>query len=219
MNNLDPISKRARTKIVIRRSKPEPESSATDKAIESPIVRKKKYSDKGKSSSSRRRTAEKTDLPSNELDGADQSNPVQDGSVDVSINGNQEAENVTTPAKRLSKKKKSKVNGESSEIKPEESHELSPGIVPVLALEAATPTAKKRKNKDQSHNNKKKRKTKSGSESSRKRPPKAGSSGASKSKGKSKVAGGDGEDMIDVLKDEVCFFLLLVCFFFSFKFA
>ncbi|KAL8507411.1 hypothetical protein ACS0TY_018096 [Phlomoides rotata] len=204
MNHLDPISKRARTKIVIRRSKSEAESSdkATE-AIEAPVVRKKRYPDKGKSSVS---------------------NPVQDGSVDVSVNGKQEAsclpvegENSTTPAKRLfpsSKKKKSKVNGESTEVNPEASPELSPGTEPVLALEAATPIAKKRKNKDQPHNTEKKRKTKSGLEPSRKRLPKvsAGCTGASKSKGKSKIAGHDacsteqgvGEDMIDVLlKGEV----------------
>lgn len=209
MNNLDPISKRARTKIVIRRSKSEAESS--DKATEvseAPVGRKKRYSDKGKSSVS---------------------NPVQDGSVDASVNGKQEAsclpeeeENATTPAKRLSKKKKSKANGESTEINPVASPELSPGIEPVLALEAATPIAKKRKNKEKSDNIEKKRKTKSGSEPSRKRLPKvnAGRSGASKSKGKSKVSGQSvGEDMTDVLlKGEVRFFLCVVCFLFSFEF-
>lgn len=247
MNHLDPISKRARTKIIIRRSKTETESSATDKAtqaLEAPVLRKKRYSEKGKSPLSRRsRTVEKLDSSSNDLCGTDQSNPVQDGSANASssyvgVNGKQEvsrlhiqAENTTTPVKgflSLPKKKKSNMNHESAEINPEASPEkFSPGREPVLALEAATPAARKRKHKAHSHNNEKKCKTnngKSGSEHSKKGLLRVsvGRSGASKSQGKYKIAGHDacsakqdvGADMVDVLlKDEVCFFLLL-CFLF-----
>ncbi|KAH6763638.1 hypothetical protein C2S51_014887 [Perilla frutescens var. frutescens] len=234
MNHLDPVSKRARTKIIIRRSKTEAESSATDKVtetFEAPVLRKKRNSDKGKSPVSHRsRTVEKLDSSSNDLCHNDQSKPVQDGSVDASssydVNGKEQVlhlhvqlENTKIPVKgSLSKKKKSKMNVESTDINPEASPEkFSPGSEHVLALEAATPAIRKRKQKVHSHNNEKKQKTnkdKSGSEPSRKGLLKVGvrRSGASKSKGKHKIAGGDasstmrdvGADMAHVLpKDEV----------------
>lgn len=242
MNHLDPVLKRARTKIIIRRSKNEAESSATDKVtetFEAPVLRKKRNSDKGKSPVSRRsRTVEKLDSSSNDLCHNDQFNTVQDGSVDASssydVNGKEQvshlhvhAENTKTPGKGLlSKKKKLKLNVESTDVNPEASPEkLSPEREPVLALEAATPDAtpvtRKRKQKVSPPINEKKHKTnkgKSGSEPSRKGLLKVSAqrSGASKSKGKSKIAGNNasstkqtvGTEMTDFhLKDEVCFFL------------
>lgn len=213
MNHLDPVSKRARTKIIIRRSKNEAETSATDKVTETseaPVLRKKRNLDKGKSSVSRRnRTVEKLDSSSNDTCHNDQFKPVQDGSVDASssydVNGKEQVshlhvqeESTKTPVKGiLSKKKKSKKNVKSSDINPEASPEkLSLGSEHVLALEAATPAIKKRKQNAYSHNNEKKHKTnndKSGSEPSRKGLLKVSArrSGTSKSKGKYKIAGDD----------------------------
>lgn len=213
MNHLDPVSKRARTKIIIRRSKTETESSATDKVtetVEAPDLRKKRNSDKGKSPASRRsRTIEKLGLSSNDLCHNDQSNPAQDGSVDASsshdVNEKEQVshalvqvQNMKTPVKGLlSKKKKSKMNVESTDINPEASPEkLSPRREPVLALEAATPATRKRKQKTYSYNNEKRHKTnkgKSGSEPSKKGLLKVAvrRSGTSKSKGKFKIAGED----------------------------
>lgn len=234
MNHLDPVLKRARTKIIIRRSKNEAESSATDKVIETleaPVLRKKRNSDKGKSPVSRRsRTVEKLDSSSNDLCHNDQFNPVQDGSVDAilscDVNGKEQvshlhvhAENTKTPGKGLlSKKKKLKLNVESTEVNPEASPEkLSPEREPVLALEAATPVTRKRKQKVSPPINEKKHKMnkgKSGAELSRKGLLKVSvqRSGTSKSKGKYKIAGNDasltkqtvGTNMTDFhLKDEM----------------
>ncbi|KAI3466934.1 hypothetical protein Pfo_023597 [Paulownia fortunei] len=230
MNHLDPISRRARTKIIFRRSKTDTESSATEKAtqaFETPILGKKRYSDKGKSPLSRRsRTVEKLNSSSNDLCGTDQCNPLQDGSLDASssyvgVNRKQKVCHSTTPVKgflSLSKKKKSNMNEELSEINPEASPEkFSPGKEPVLALEAATPAARKRKHKAYSHDNEKKCKTdkgNSGSHTKRKGLLRvdAGHSGASKSQRKYKIAGHDAcltkpdvrADMVDILlKDEM----------------
>ncbi|XP_057797026.1 LOW QUALITY PROTEIN: protein CHROMATIN REMODELING 4-like [Salvia miltiorrhiza] len=213
VNHLDPVSKRARTKIIIRRSKTEAESSATDKVTETfdaPILRKKRNSDKGKSPASRRsRTIEKLDSSSNDFCHNDQLNPVQDGSVDASsshdVNEKEQvshalvqAQNMKAPVKgSLSKKKKSKMNVGSTDLNPEASPEkFSPVREPVLALEAASPATRKRKQKSYSYNNEKRLKTnkgKSGSEPSKKGLLKAGvrRSGTSKSKGKFKIAGED----------------------------
>lgn len=238
MNHLDPVLKRARTKIIIRRSKNEAESSATDKVtetLEAPVLQKKRNSDKGKSPVSRRsRTVEKLDSSSNDLCHNDQFNPVQDGSVDAissyDVNGKEQvsqlhvhAENTKTLGKGLlSKKKKLKLNVESTDVNPEASPDkLSPEREPVLALEAATPVTRKRKQKVSPPINEKKHKMnkgKSGAELSRKGLLKVSvqRSGTSKSKGKYKIAGNDasltkqtvGTNMTDFhLKDEVCFFL------------
>lgn len=237
MNNMDPVSKRARTKIVIRRSKTEAESSATDmvtETLEGPVLRKKKNSDKGKIPVSRRsKTVEKLESSSNDISHNDQLNSVQDGSVDAGLShdvneeekvspSHGQTQNTKVPVKGLSsKKKKTKVKVESSDINPEASPEkISPGKEPVLALEAAAPATRKRKKKALSNDNEKKLKTnkgKSGSEPSKKGLLKVSvkRSGTSKSKGKFKIAGKDasstkqniGADMADVLpKDEVYFF-------------
>lgn len=234
MNNMDPVSKRARTKIVIRRSKIEAESSESDKVtetLEAPVLQKKKNSDKGKAPVSRRsKTVEKLESSSNDISHNDQLNSVQDGSVDTSLShdvkekeqvshSHVQTQNTKAPVKgSSSKKKKSKMNVESSDINPEASPEkVSPGKEPVLALEAATPVTRKRKQKALSNNNEKRIKTnkgKSGSEPSKKGLLKVSvrRSGTSKSKGKIKIAAKDasstkqntGADMADVLpKDEV----------------
>ncbi|KAL8053547.1 hypothetical protein ABFS82_05G079300 [Erythranthe guttata] len=177
MNQLEPISKRARTKIIIRRSKTESGSSASDKAnqaSETPILGKKRYSDKGKLPLSRRsRTVEKLESLSNNICGND---PVEDGSLDAGSSYADvkkkklvsqlhiQAEKSITPVKRSlssSKKKKSKMKEASPEVNNETSIvEFSPGSEPVLALEAATPVPRKRKhNKAYSHDTEKKSKT------------------------------------------------------------
>nr|AMP82932.1 CHD3-type chromatin-remodeling factor PICKLE [Catalpa bungei] len=198
MDHLDSISKRARTKIIIRRSKTEAESSATDKGtqeFETPI-RKKRYSDKGKLSLPRRgQTVEKLESSSNDVCGNDNCNPIQDGSLDASSSHIQ-AEKSDTAIKgflSLPKEKKLNMNEESLEINPEASPErFSPGKEPVLALEASTSTARKRKRKTYSHDDDEKKlkteKGKSGSGTSRKGLPKVDAAhlGASKSHGKHK---------------------------------
>ncbi|KAL1567540.1 DNA helicase [Salvia divinorum] len=213
MNHLDPISKRSRTKIIIRRSKTEAESSATDKVTETfdaPTLRKKRNSDKGKSSASRcSRTTEKLDSPSNDLCHNVQLNPAQDGFVDASsshdVNEKEQVSHALVQAVNtkasvkgsLSKKKKSKMNVESTDINPEASPEnISPGREPVLALEAASPATRKRKRKSYSYNTEKRLKMikgKCGSEPSKKGLLKVDvqRSGTSKSKGKFKIAGED----------------------------
>ncbi|XP_042042461.1 protein CHROMATIN REMODELING 4-like [Salvia splendens] len=213
MNHLDPVSKRARTKIIIRRSKTEAESSATDKvteAFDAPTLRKKRNSDKGKSPASRRsQTTEKLDSPSNDLSHNEQLNPAQDGYVDASSSHDLDEKEqvshalvqaVNTKASvkgSLSKKKKSKMNVESTDLNPEASPEnSSPGRKPVLALEAASPATRKRKRKSYSYNTEKRPKMikgKSGSKPSEKGLLKVGvqRSGTSKSKGKFKIAGED----------------------------
>lgn len=213
MNNMDPVSKRARTKIIIRRSKIEAESSATEKVtetFEAPVLRKKRNSDKGKSPASRRsKIIEKLHSSSNDLFHNDKLNPVQDGSVDANsshdVNEKEQVshlhvqtQNKKAPLKGLlSKKKKSKLNVKSSDVNPEASPEkISPESEPVLALEAATPATRKRKQKALSNNNEKRLKTnkgKSGSGPSKKGLLKVSvrRSGTSKSKGKLKIAGED----------------------------
>ncbi|KAL1562525.1 DNA helicase [Salvia divinorum] len=213
MNNLDPVSKRARTKLIIRRSKTEAESSATDKVSETfdaPILRKKRNSDKGKSPASRRsRATKKLDASSNHLCHNAQLNPVQDGSVDArsshDVNEKEQDSHALVQAQNrkapvtgsLSRKKKSKINVESTEISPKASPgKFSPGREPVLSLEASSPAARKRKQKSRSYNNEKRLKTikdKSGSETSKKGLLKVGvrRSSTSKSKGKFKIGGED----------------------------
>ncbi|KAG8365705.1 hypothetical protein BUALT_Bualt18G0134400 [Buddleja alternifolia] len=214
MDHLERISKPARTKIIIRRLKPEPETSAADKvsqAFEGSIPGKKRYSDKGKSSLSRRGlTIEKLDGSSNDACSNEQYYPIQDGSIDdssshVGVNrklnvshSHIRAENSTTPVKEIlssSKKKKLNINGKSSTINREASPEKTSAVEEtVLALEAATRAARKRKHKTYSQDNEKNCKTdkgKSGSGTSRKgmRGANAARSGASKSQRKSKIIG------------------------------
>ncbi|XP_047967871.1 protein CHROMATIN REMODELING 4 isoform X2 [Salvia hispanica] len=213
MNHLDPVSKRARTKIIIRKSKTEAEPSATDKVTETfdaPTLRKKRNSDKGKSPASRRsQTTEKLDSPSNDLCHNEQLNPAQDGFVDASsshdVNEKEQVSHALVQAVNMkasvkgssSKKKKSKMNVESTDLNPEASPEnISPGRKPVLALEAASPATRKRKRKSYSYNTEKSLKMikeKSGSKPSKKGLVKVGvqRSGTSKSKGKFKIAGED----------------------------
>lgn len=235
MAHLDPISKRARTKVIFQNSKTETGSSASDKAtqaIEPPILRKKRYSDKGKLPLSRRsRIVEKVNSSSNDICGNDQCNPLQDaGSSYAGVNRKKkvsqlqiQAEKSTTHVKELlslTKKKKLNMNGESSEMNLEASLEkFSPGKEPVLALEAATPAARKRKPKAYSHDNEKKSKTNKGKSRSGLLRLGVGHLGASKSQAKYKTAGHEacptkqdvGADMVDILlKDEVHFFHLLL---------
>ncbi|XP_047948153.1 protein CHROMATIN REMODELING 4-like isoform X1 [Salvia hispanica] len=210
MNNMDPVSKRARTKLIIRRSKTEAESSSTDKVaktFDAPILRKKRNSDKGKSPASRQsRTTKKLDASSNHLV---QLNPVQDVSVDASLSHDVnekeqdshalvQAQNRKAPITgSLSRKKKSKANADFTDVNPKASPEkFSPGREPVLSLEASSPAARKRKQKSCSNNNEKRLKMikgKSGSEPSKKGLIKVSvrRSGTSKSKGKFKIAGED----------------------------
>ncbi|KAK4399540.1 protein CHROMATIN REMODELING 4 [Sesamum angolense] len=162
MNHVDSISKRARTKIIIRRSKTENESSATDntnQAFESSTAERKRSSEKGKLPLSRRgKRVEELDSSPDDEQGNKQCHTVQDGSMDAS------------------------------------SEDISPGSKPVLALEAASGTARKRKHKvhpDDSAKKQKLEKGKSGSNISRKGLPKANDArpGTSRSHGKYKIVG------------------------------
>ncbi|KAL0398105.1 UNVERIFIED_CONTAM: protein CHROMATIN REMODELING 4 [Sesamum radiatum] len=162
VNHKDSISKRARTKIIIRRSKTENESSATDNANQA-----------FESSTAERKRKSNVSLPHIRV-------------------------HKTTPAKGFmssSKKRNSNVDEESSEKVPEASSEdFSPGSKPVLALEAASGTARKRKHKVHPNDSAKKQKLekgKSGSSISRKGLPKANDArpGTSKSHGKYKIVG------------------------------
>ncbi|KAL6542660.1 hypothetical protein OROHE_010180 [Orobanche hederae] len=215
----DPITKRARTKILIPRSKTESESSATEKvapAYETALLGKKRHTDKGKSSLSRRsQTVGKLDSSLNDLCGKEDYKPSQDGSLeaspsDVGVNrkqlvshSNVQADKSTTPAKGLLsfskkkrlKKKKMSMRVESSEMNQASPEKLSPGKEPVLALKAATLATRKRKRKTYSHENGKRRctdKSKSGSSISRKGLLRMNvrRSGASKSQKKYKMTGG-----------------------------
>ncbi|GFP84182.1 protein chromatin remodeling 4 [Phtheirospermum japonicum] len=199
--NLDPTTKRTRTKIIFRRSNIEAGSSENEKATqvssETPILGKKKKSAKGKSKSSllrRSQTADELDCSLNDLCSNEQSKRLQDGSLDASpsddvgVNRKKlvdiQSEKSTSPDKGLllssllkkkKQKKKSNTKGESSEIKQASPEKLSPGKEPVLALEVATLTARKRKRKTYSHESEKKCRTdkggKSGSSISRKGLP------------------------------------------------
>ncbi|XP_073283434.1 protein CHROMATIN REMODELING 4-like isoform X2 [Primulina huaijiensis] len=210
VNHLDSISKRARTKIIIRRTKTDTESSATDKftkTSESSAVGKKHNSDKEKSSLSRcGQIFERLESSSNDAHNNHQSHMVQDSSMDDSSSfcgvdkkldesrSRKRAEKPAIPAEgslSLSKEKKSTANVESSEMKPEASSEKSsPENKPVLALEAANRVAQKRKHRACSRNNDKKHKVgkaKSGSGTYRKGQGNTTHPGASKSKKKCKT--------------------------------
>ncbi|KAL3631607.1 hypothetical protein CASFOL_024591 [Castilleja foliolosa] len=234
--HLDPPAKRARSKIIFQRSKIEAGLSkngkATQASSEAPLLGKKKKPDKGKSKSSlshRCQAADELDCSLNDLCSNEQFKRLQDGSLDASPSdddGNRknlvdiQSEKSTSPDKGLflssllkkkkQKKKKTNMQGESSEIKLTSLEKLSPGKEPVLALEVATPAARKRKRKTYSHETEKKRrrnKGKSGLSTSRKGLTGAdvGRSEASKSKRKSKVTGGEAwpakrdvtEDMVE----------------------
>ncbi|KAL3632331.1 hypothetical protein CASFOL_025315 [Castilleja foliolosa] len=234
--HLDSTAKHAGTNIIFRRSKIETGSSKNEKTTqassETPLLGKKKKSDKGKSKSSLSRrclTANDLDCSLNDLCSNEQSKCLQDGSLDTSpsddVGGNRkklvdiQSEKSTSPDKGLllssllkkkKQKKKSNMKGESSEIKQASPEKFSPGKVPVLALEVATPAAKKRKRKTYPHESEKKCRTdkgKSGLNTSKKGLPRVdlGHSGASKSKKKSKVTGSEAwpakrnvrEDMVE----------------------
>ncbi|KAI3455806.1 hypothetical protein Pfo_012469 [Paulownia fortunei] len=214
VNHLDNISKRARTKVIIQRSKTENESSATDNANQAPessTVGRKKASGKEKLSLSRRgKRVEESDCSPNDEWSNEQCHPVQDGSMDGSSSyvGVKRKLNVSLlhiqvdkkiiPAKgivSLSKKRISNMNEECPEKIPEASPEnFSPGNEPVLALEVATRAARKRKHKVHPYDSAKKRKTekgKSGSDICRKGMSKANDTppGTSRSHGKYKIVG------------------------------
>ncbi|KAL3833805.1 hypothetical protein ACJIZ3_008541 [Penstemon smallii] len=182
VNHLDPITKRARTKIVIRKPKTETASTAIDNVnqeVENSNIRRKRPSGKEKQSlSNRGKRIEELD-------------PVQNGSV-----GGEDK--MITPAKGISssmKKRNSNMTEESSEKVPEESPEnYSPGNETILALEAATRAARKRKHSVHLHDSVKKRKTdkgKSGSNVRKRGLSKANDvrTGTSKSHGKHKIVG------------------------------
>ncbi|XP_073313803.1 protein CHROMATIN REMODELING 4-like isoform X2 [Primulina huaijiensis] len=229
VNHLDPVSKRARTKITIRRSKTETESSATDKftkTFESSAVGKKHSSDKGKSSLSHLgQIVEHLDSSSDCAHNNHQNHMVQDcsmddsssfGGIDKKLDGSsshKQAEKLAIPAEgslSLSKKKKSTADVESYEMKPEASSEkISPENKPVLALEAATRAARKRKHRAYSHDNEKKHKVGKAKSGPGKGQGSATHPGASKSKGQCKIIvhkasstslnRNGGEDVIDIL--------------------
>ncbi|KAL2244518.1 UNVERIFIED_CONTAM: Protein CHROMATIN REMODELING 4 [Sesamum indicum] len=213
VNHMDSISKRARTKIIIRRSKTENESSATDnanQAFESSTAERKRSSGKGKLSLSRRgKRVEELDSSPDDEQGNKRRHPVQDGSMDgssayVVVNRKSDVSlphilvHKTTPTKGFmssTKKRDSNMDEESSEKVPEASSEdFSPGSKPVLALEAASGTARKRKHKVHPNDSAKKQKLgkgKSGPSISRKGLPKANNArpGTSRSHGKYKIVG------------------------------
>ncbi|KZV21648.1 protein CHROMATIN REMODELING 4 [Dorcoceras hygrometricum] len=208
VNHLDPISKRARTKIIIRRSKTETESSATDKftkTFESSAVGKKHNSDKGKSSR-RGQIAECLESSSNDAQNNHTNHKVRGCSLaDTSSFGgsakkldgsysHKQAEKTAILSEvslSLSKKTKSTTDVEFSEMKPEASTEkLSPENKSVLPLEAAAQAARKRKHRACSRDNEKKHKVdkaKSGCGIYRKVHENATHPRALKSKGKCKL--------------------------------
>ncbi|CAI9783539.1 unnamed protein product [Fraxinus pennsylvanica] len=230
VNYLDPVTKRPRTKIIIRRSKAENESSETNKVSEAfggPSSGKKKSSDKENASLPRHgELVEKFDCSSNDECCINETgNLVQDGSVEGSSShagvdrklevslAHIPVEKLVTPVKEMSstKEKKSTMNEEASEIKPE----ASPGNGSVIAKEAPTRIARKRKRKVYALGDQKKCKSdegKSTTYSSGKGVSKAKAArpGISKSKGKRKiVCHGDcvtplKQDVIDTqLKNEI----------------
>ncbi|KAL0352670.1 UNVERIFIED_CONTAM: protein CHROMATIN REMODELING 4 [Sesamum angustifolium] len=193
--------------------KTENESSATDntnQAFESSTAERKRSSGKGKLPLSRRgKRVEELDSSPDDEQGDKQCHPVQDGSMDGSSAdvGVNRKNNVSLPHIRLhkttptkgfissSKKRNSNMDEESSEKVPEaSSDDISPGSKPVLALEAASGTARKRKHKvhpDDTAKKQKLEKGKSGSNISRKGLPKANDArpGTSRSHGKYKIVG------------------------------
>ncbi|GER43251.1 chromodomain helicase DNA binding protein [Striga asiatica] len=226
----DLFTKRARTKIIIRRSKSLAEPSTTEKeascsAFETPVHGKKKQSDKGKSSLSRRdQTPDKLDSDNREDYSSDAS------PYDVGVNRKQIVSHSDAQAeksvkskklsslanKKKSNKKKPNGKGESSDVNMGSPEKSSPGKEPVLALAAGSLLARKRKRKTYPEENEKKSRTnksKSGSSASKKGQLKVdvGRSGASKSQKKQKITGREAwpakrnvkSDMADILKDEM----------------
>ncbi|KAG8385101.1 hypothetical protein BUALT_Bualt03G0006400 [Buddleja alternifolia] len=209
VNHLDSISKQARTKNIIRRSKTETESSATDNVnqeIGSSTVGKKRSSGKEKLSFHRRgKRVEESDSSPNEEGINEQCHPVQDSSLDVSSScigfnrkPNIRADKTKTVAKgllSLSKERISNMNEKSSEKIDEASpDEFLPGKKPVLKLEVANRAARKRKHEVHSHDSAKKLKNekgKSGSDICKKSLSRARNAGrgTSKSNGKKKIVG------------------------------
>ncbi|KAL2473962.1 Protein CHROMATIN REMODELING 4 [Forsythia ovata] len=215
--NLDPVSKRARTKIIIRRSKTEKESSSTNKVtevFESSLPVKKRSSDKRQSSlSCRAQSVEKADCSSNHVSrSTEPCHLVQDGSVEgsssyVSVNRKLDvsmthisSEKSSAPAKEilsLLKTRTLNTNEGASERKTDasptnESLENERIHELEVALEAAMPEARKRKHKVSTLDSEKKHKTdkdKSAPDNSRKGVSKAKAkhSGTSKSQGKNKI--------------------------------
>ncbi|CAA0825370.1 Protein CHROMATIN REMODELING 4 [Striga hermonthica] len=224
----DLFTKRARTKIIIRRSKSLAEPSTTEKEashVETSVHVKRKQSDKGKSSLSLRdQTPDKLYCDNREEDSSDAS------PYDVGVNRKQIVSHSDAQAeksaksKKLSsltnkkklKKKKPNGKGESSDVNRESPEKSSPGKEPVLALTAGSLLARKRKRKTYTEENEKKSRTnkgKSGSSASKKGLLKVdvGHSGASKSQKKQKITGREAwpakrnvkSDMADILKDEM----------------
>ncbi|CAA2998636.1 CHROMATIN REMODELING 4 [Olea europaea subsp. europaea] len=215
VNYLDPVTKRPRTKIIIRRSKAENESFEANKvseAFEGPSSGKKKSSDKENASLPHHgELVEKFDYSSNDECCINETgNLVQGGSLEgssshagvdrkleVSLAHTLVEKLVTpvTPVKEmsLSKKRNSIVDEEASEIKPEASPgNVSPGNGSVIAKEAPTRIARKRKHKVYAFSDQKKCKSdkeKSTAYSSGKgvSKSKAARPGISKSKGKRKI--------------------------------
>ncbi|KAL2494135.1 Protein CHROMATIN REMODELING 4 [Forsythia ovata] len=209
VNYLDPVTKRPRTKIIIRRSKAE--TNKVSEAFEGPIPGKKRSSDKENSPLPRHgEMVEKFDYSSNnECCINETGNLVQDGSVDGSSShagvdrklevslDHIPVEKLATPVKEIlsssSKKRNSTVDKEASEIKPEASHRnVSPRNGPVISMEAATRIGRKRKHKVCTLSDEKKCKSdkgKSTTGSSRKgvSKEKATRPEISKSKGKRKI--------------------------------
>lgn len=189
VNHPDPIAKRARTKIVIRKSKTDAELSApesTTPGTEHKNVRKKKSSSKEISSLPRHvNKAEELDCSPDKEHDSEQCHPVQDhlaDGVDKRINAAQ---------KTLSSKKQNlKFSEQPNEKVPEASSENnSQGDKPVVTLEASKRAERKRKPKVHFDDTAKKQKTDKDKTGSKSNNPKANAvrTGTSKSHGKNKV--------------------------------
>ncbi|XP_022872457.1 protein CHROMATIN REMODELING 4-like isoform X1 [Olea europaea var. sylvestris] len=212
VNYLDPVTKRPRTKIIIRRSKAEKELSEINKVsetFEGLVPGKKNSSDKENSSlPCQGEMVEKFDCSSNdECCINEPGNHVQDGSVEGSSShagvdsklevssAHIRVEKLATSVKERSssKKKNSPKDEKSSEIKPEASYRnVSPGNGPVISKEAATRIGRKRKHKVYTLSDEKKCKSdegKSTKDSSGKAvsKEKVARPGIAKSKGKRKI--------------------------------